>query len=81
MYMTGLRQNSNAKKDKSNKSVMTLLKNFSDYDLQALLDNELDEQEKNHVLNFIKNNPSAKKRFEELLKQKNILKKWYKSKG
>ncbi len=81
MYMTGLRQNSNAKKDKSNKSVMTLLKNFSDYDLQALLDNELDEQEKNHVLNFIKNNPSAQKRFEELLKQKNILKKWYKNKG
>lgn len=52
--------------------------NITDYDLQALVDNELDWEDQKHVLDYIECTPEAKKRYEELKAQKEVLQRWYK---
>jgi len=53
--------------------------NITDYDLQALIDNELDWEDQKHVLDHVERNPEAKKRYEELKAQKEALQHWHQS--
>ena len=46
-------------------------------DIQALLDNELSQDERNRVINLISYDQNASNRYKELIKQKNLLKLWY----
>ena len=48
----------------------------TDLDIQALIDNELEWEEEKRVRAFIANNACAKKRYEELKEQKNLILKW-----
>ncbi len=50
---------------------------FTDYDIQALLDNELSWEDEKRVREFINRNPPVKKRYEELERQKKLLKAWW----
>ncbi|GEM_PF-3043870 len=56
-------------------------KSITDYDLQALIDNELEYEDQKHILDHIEQNPEMKKRYEELKAQKNALQRWYSSKN
>jgi anti-sigma factor RsiW len=53
------------------------LQNITDYDLQALVDNELDWEDQKAVLDHVERDPEAKKRYEELKAQKEALKKYF----
>ncbi len=57
---------------------MTLFsgKYATDFDIQALADNELSWEDAKEVLLYLETNPSAMKRYKELLEQKDLLKKW-----
>lgn len=52
--------------------------NISDADIQALIDNELNETKKRHVINYLKYNEAAFKRYLRLQYQKQLLKEWWK---
>ncbi len=52
---------------------------FTDYDIQALVDNELTWEDEKKVRDFIGRNPPAQKRYDELERQKNLLKEWWRS--
>ncbi|WP_373084739.1 anti-sigma factor [Sneathiella sp.] len=52
---------------------------ISDYDLQALVDDELGPLKANEVKAFIARNPDARKRYRELQRQTRDLKFWWKS--
>lgn len=52
----------------------------TDFDIQALVDNELTWEEEKRVLNYIEQTPYAQKRYEELRRQKSVLQDWWKSK-
>lgn len=52
-------------------------KTLRDYDLQALVDDELSPEEKNHVLNYLRHDEDANKRYQSLKKQKELLQKWH----
>ena len=52
---------------------------INDFDLQALLDNELNEQEQNYVREHIAQNTRAQRRYEELKQQKATLLQWWQS--
>ena len=54
--------------------------NFSkitDYDIQALVDGELDHERSKHVYDEIQKNQAFNKRYKELLSQKKILVRWW----
>jgi len=52
---------------------------ISDYDIQALIDEELNLEEKDRVETAILNDDSFTKRYEELKSQKILLQKWWKN--
>lgn len=52
-------------------------KPITDLDIQALVDNELDEEEKQRVTKFIRSNHGARERYEELKLQKTLLNQWW----
>lgn len=56
---------------------MTEYKTVTDYDIQALVDHELDWEEEKNVVNFILTHDDAKRRYDELKAQKKILKMWW----
>ncbi len=49
---------------------------ITDYDIQALIDNELKWEEEKRIRSFINSNPTALKRYTELKEQKTLLLKW-----
>lgn len=52
---------------------------ITDYDIQALIDNELDHERVKKIMNYISNNKKAYQRYDELFKQKQLLKSWWQS--
>lgn len=48
-----------------------------DYSIQALVDNELPPEEAHAMMEAIIAQPEAMRRYEALLAQKNLLKKWW----
>ena len=50
---------------------------ISDFEIQALIDGELDEHAADTLFTRIKDHPAALKRYCELLKQKELLKLWW----
>ncbi len=57
---------------------MTITQNITDYDLQALVDNELSWEEEKRVRAYVVSNPDAQRRYKELCCQRNLLKDWWK---
>lgn len=53
--------------------------NITDFDIQALVDNELHWEHEKMVLSFLETDSAAQKRYQELCKQKNLLKRWWES--
>lgn len=51
---------------------------ITDYDIQALIDNELDWEEQKRVRKAIQENPFLLRRYNEYTKQKNLIQKWFK---
>jgi hypothetical protein len=47
-------------------------------DIQALIDNELDPERKDFVRAVIQHHPSLERKFEELCRQKELLRLWWK---
>lgn len=56
-------------------TVMTDL--ITDYDLQALVDNQLPQAERVRLYAYLKNSPEARERIKELLEQKELLHRWW----
>lgn len=54
--------------------------NITDYEIQALIDNELDQETEKHIRSIINKNPAYLNRYNELLKQKKIIQNWFSSK-
>lgn len=52
---------------------------ISDYDLQALVDDILDQEARQRLLRRVRENPRLWRRLEELHRQKTILKEWWRS--
>lgn len=52
---------------------------ISDYDLQALVDDILDQEARQRLLRRVRENPRLWRRLEELRRQKTILKEWWRS--
>jgi anti-sigma factor RsiW len=50
---------------------------ITDLDIQALADNELSRADAERVRNYIEKNPEAHERYEEILRQKELLKRWW----
>lgn len=50
--------------------------NISDFDIQALIDNELTWEREKEVLSYLEHDPQAKRRYNELSRQKTLLQKW-----
>lgn len=50
---------------------------IKDQDIQALVDNELDRDTEKLILLGVQNHLSSRVRFEELLKQKELLRLWW----
>ncbi len=55
-------------------------KTVTDLDIQALADNELSRADAERVRNYIEHNPEAHERYEEILRQKEMLKDWWSDK-
>lgn len=54
-------------------------KKISDLELQALVDGELTGEERTALLTRIKKSPEAQKRHAEIIRQKEVLKEWWKN--
>lgn len=54
-------------------------RDFTDWDLQALVDNELDWETRKQVLRLIDHDPSARRRYDELRTQKKSLLGWWRA--
>ena len=52
---------------------------ITDYDIQALVDNELAWEDEKRVRAFLKENPNAYTRYKELAMQRNTLQNWWKN--
>lgn len=48
----------------------------TDYDIQALIDNELDWESEKRVRLHLEHNPHAKKYYDDLVHQKKLLRLW-----
>lgn len=53
--------------------------NITDYDIQALVDNELQHEDAKKVCAYIEKSAQAQKRYHELVEQKIMLKTWWKT--
>ncbi|MCF8496285.1 MAG: hypothetical protein K9G62_06430 [Alphaproteobacteria bacterium] len=51
---------------------------ITDYDIQALVDNELPWEREKEIFSFFEYNRPAAQRYKELCAQKEFLKRWYK---
>ena len=51
---------------------------ITDYDIQALVDNELTWEDEKRVRAHLKNNPEAEKRYQELMLQRKSVRGWWK---
>lgn len=49
----------------------------TDFDIQALVDNELPWEHEKQVRAYIKATPDAQKRYDELCRQKRLLQEWW----
>lgn len=49
---------------------------ITDFDIQALIDNELDWEQTKLVMNYVQKDPMGQKRYKELIKQRNNLRLW-----
>ncbi|NCT41471.1 MAG: hypothetical protein GW778_07420 [Alphaproteobacteria bacterium] len=56
------------------------MRTFTDYDIQALIDNELNYEDSKVVRNYIQKNKDALKRHDTLAQQKRMLQSWWKYK-
>ena len=54
------------------------MKTITDYDIQALVDNELEYETAKKIRTRINNSPDACNRYQELIKQKHLLQEWWK---
>ena len=54
-----------------------LPRTITDFDIQALVDNELGREEQKRDRAYIETMPEAGRRYEELLRQKLILQEWW----
>lgn len=52
-------------------------KTVTDFDIQALIDNELDWEDEKRVRDYLRSHDWAKKRYEELRAQKETLQRWW----
>lgn len=48
-----------------------------DYEIQALVDNELDTEQELEILTFVQSDPQLRERLKELIVQKKLLKLWW----
>jgi anti-sigma factor RsiW len=48
-----------------------------DYDIQALVDNELDSEQEREILSYIQSDPELRNRLKELIIQRKLLKLWW----
>lgn len=55
---------------------MTHSKHITDYDIQALVDNELDWEGEKNVRDHVARNTYAAQRFQDLKNQKQLLQNW-----
>ena len=53
------------------------MQSITDYDIQALVDNELPENKARQVRDFIKKNKSAQQRYQQLQEQQELLQMWW----
>jgi anti-sigma factor RsiW len=53
---------------------------FSNYDLQAFIDGELDGGGERRMKKLIAENPEIKERYQELIRQRHLLKCWWSTK-
>lgn len=58
-------------------SFRRVVNQVTDYDIQALIDGELEGDQKQHVLAHIENDKAARQRYEELSHQKRLLQEWW----
>ncbi len=54
---------------------------LTDFDIQALVDNELPHEEEKAVRAHIQADPDARRRYNELCHQKRLLQEWWKNGG
>ncbi len=54
---------------------------ITDFDIQALVDNELGWEEEKRVWAYIETMPDATRRYKELLTQKRLLQEWWRKGG
>ncbi len=54
---------------------------YSDLDIQALVDGALEDDQKRRMRQVILNNPHAATRYEQLMEQKNLLLRWWNKTG
>jgi hypothetical protein len=59
-------------------SVPMMNQSVTDFDIQALADDELEWEEAKRVRAHLDTNPDAQRRYNELCRQKNLLKVWWK---
>lgn len=50
---------------------------ITDYDIQALVDNELPYERKKEVMDRIKEDPNFNRRYQQLILQKQLLQLWW----
>lgn len=60
--------------------VVVMNRAITDYDIQALVDNELGWEEEKRVRNYIDNHAWARRRYDELQEQKQSLHIWFSAK-
>lgn len=60
--------------------MITKLKNITDFDIQALIDNELDWEEEKRIREAINYNSQFMERYNILQKQKILIQNWWKQK-
>ncbi|MCE7887570.1 MAG: hypothetical protein DYH13_08755 [Alphaproteobacteria bacterium PRO2] len=60
---------------------ITTRQTITDFDIQALVDNELGWEEEKSVRAHIESDPDARHRYEELIRQKRLLLEWWASGG
>lgn len=51
---------------------------ITDWDIQALLDNELSEQEQSEILRAMRDDITLRARYSELRRQRDLLRAWWK---
>lgn len=49
---------------------------ITDYEIQAYIDNELEREDAKRIHLFIQSNECARKRYQELKEQKDLIQKW-----